>query len=410
MIIAPLIILITMNWLVAVLLVGFLLVYAVSYFVFRKTLYNVGLEYREEQGKFFSSIFEQLRYIRLTKTNSIQPEMTERLDKGFAGFKNIVIRNQKVNYVYSSLDGFISTLAQIILFVVGGMQVLSGNFTIGMFTIFTSYFGMILGSSRYFFGLGASYQNVMVAYNRIKEILDIRKEGCGVQVIDDINEIEFNNVSFSYRTHAVGDITEKEVLKGLGFKLSKGKVYAFVGSNGSGKSTLASLLMGMYIGEYGGRITYDGTDIKNIDMVSTRRKLIGFAEQEPTLIKDSILFNLYFGNMPMNHKSQLDKFLQILGMDGFIAKNGLDFSFNEDNNNTSGGEKQKISILKVILKDPAVMIFDEPTSALDFETSVKFIEYLKSVKEDKIIIIVTHDESIKNSCDEVIELSVTQKS
>ena len=88
----------------------------------------------------------------------------------------------------------------------------------------------------------------------------------------------------------------------------------------------------------------------------------------------------------------------------FIAKNTLDLTINDKNTGTSGGEKQKISILKVLMKDPTVMIFDEPTSALDRQTSVKFMEYLCQIKKDKIIILITHDNHAIGLCDEVVDM------
>jgi len=455
--IVPFVILLTMNWFVAVLLAGFLIIYAILYFVFRKPLYNAGLVYRETQGKFFSKLFEQLKYIKLIKINSIQSEMSKRTDGSFVEMKGAAIKNQKVSYVYSGLDGFISTLAQISLFVVGGLMVLSGDFTIGMFTIFTSYFNMILGSSRYFFGLGASYQHTLVSYDRIKEILDERIEGCGTEVINSIYEIELHNVVFSYAINDSKDFrcsdstngrlkgkaedketeprnynkttfepysnnrtdieqcndktntksyNSKKVIDGFNAKFTKGKIYAISGANGTGKSTLINLIMGLYIDEYSGNITYNGIDIRNIDMVNARRSLIGFAEQEPTLIKDSMLFNLRFGcESGFDSADQsLSNHIQTLGMQDFISKNGLDFPLNEDNTNTSGGEKQKVSILKVLHKDPAIMIFDEPTSALDVDTTKRLVEYLQQIKQDKIIIVITHDEVVKGLCDELVGL------
>ena len=91
-------------------------------------------------------------------------------------------------------------------------------------------------------------------------------------------------------------------------------------------------------------------------------------------------------------------------MTEFFRKHGLDFEINETSNNISGGEKQKIAILAVLYKNPAVMIFDEPTSALDAETTVQFINYLNRVKGEKIIVIITHDTQVISCCDEVIAL------
>jgi len=409
LLVVPFIVLLSMNRLIAVLMMVFIVVYAASYFAFKKPLYRAGLAFRETQAKFFSKLFEQFKYLKLIKINSIQSEMNRRADDSFEDFKGTAVHNQKVNYLYSGMDGFISTLAQIALFIIGGIQVLAGNFTIGMFTIFTAYFNMMLGASRYFFGLGASYQNTLVSYDRIQEIFDQKQEGCGTEVLTDINKISLRNLGFSYALQESEDKLKpaaKKVIDSLNTEFCKGKIYVITGVNGAGKSTLISLLMGMYIDEYSGEISYDGKDIRSLDIVTTRKNLLGFAEQEPMLLQESILYNLCFDDaVDAEYASQtLAGHINTLNMQGFVSENSLNFPINEKNTNTSGGEKQKISILKVMYKDPAVMIFDEPTSALDTGTTDRFMAYLQEIKKDKIIIVITHDMFVQEQCDKVVQL------
>jgi len=400
----PLILLLTINWLISILLMGFLLVFLLIYITFKKHLYTAGLALREAQNKLFSSLFEQLKYIKLIKINSIQPEMNKRADTDFVSMQKAAIHNQKVSYVYSGSENFVSTIAQIILFIVGGIQILAGNFTIGMFTIFSSYFNMILGASKYFFGLGEVYQNTLVAYDRVKEILDQKPETCGVNLISNINKIELHSLEFSY----AGQSRDTKAISNLNVSFSVGKIYAITGANGTGKSTLVSLVLGLYIDEYKGCITYNDIDIKHIDMRHIRKYFVGFAEQEPMLLKNSVRYNLCYDDI--NDKASdnndmvkaLSEHINTLNMQEFISSKGLDFVVNERNANTSGGEKQKIAILKVLYKDPTLMIFDEPTSALDDETTKGLVDYLQKVKKDKIIIIITHDEAVKTLCDEIV--------
>jgi len=115
---------------------------------------------------------------------------------------------------------------------------------------------------------------------------------------------------------------------------------------------------------------------------SARKDHIGFAEQEPMLVNDSVWYNLYFeeGTLQTQAIQALHTHLDILNMTDFITKNTLEMTINDKNNNTSGGEKQKISILKVLAKDPSVMILDDPTSALDAETTQRFIAYMRDIK------------------------------
>jgi len=411
LLIVPLVILLIMNWFIAVLMMAFLVLYAILYFAFKMPLYNAGFAFRESQAKFFSKLFEQLKYTKIIKVNSIQEQMNRRADKSFVDFRGTAIQNQKVNYLYSGLDGFISTIAQIILFVVGGIQILAGNFTIGMFTIFASYFNMMLGASRYFFGLGASYQNVLVSYDRIREIFEQKLESRGTKEIKSINKIELKDVCFSYALEKDSETRDKsgvgrrksgKVIKNFNAEFTKGKIYVIAGVNGAGKSTIASLTMGLFVDEYNGTIAYDGVDIRDINMVAVRRDLVGVAEQEPLLINDSIKYNLDYMDEKNYKLSALYECIEILNMKDFICQRTLDFKINEKNTNTSGGERQKISILKVLLKNPDVMIFDEPTSALDAETARRFVEHLQRIKQNKIIIMISHDEVLKKKCDEIV--------
>jgi len=395
--IVPFVILLTMNWVIAVLMMLFLLIYVAIYKTFRKPLYNAGLKLKESHDYFFSKIVEQLKHIKLIKMNSIQFLFNRRMNEGYLSLQQKAIHNQKLNYFYTSLGNCTSTLSQICLFIIGGLLVIAGSFTIGMFTIFISYFNMMLGACKYFFTLGAMYQNAMAAHDRIQEILENKTESQGGSVIHSIDRIELDNVEFSYNA-----CDSKKVIKGISASFVKGNIYGIVGENGTGKSTLINLLQGMYIDEYKGVISYNDIDIRDIDMVVARRNLIDYAEQEPQLVNDTIMFNISFGDNLSDDVAQL---INVLNMQDFISEHGLDYILSEKTINTSGGEKQKIAILKALCTSPELMVFDEPSSALDKSAAENFMGYLRQVKQDKIIIIVTHDESVLASCDYVLEMA-----
>jgi len=378
-----------MHFGMSMIMLGFLFLYALSYHLFKKHLYKVGMILRERYADYFSRLHEQLRHIKIIKINSMQTAMNERAEQSFEDFESAAMTNQKVNYIYNGLDGTISTIAQIVLFIVGGIQVLYGNFTIGMFTVFTSYFGMMLSASRYFFTLGAHYQTSATAYDRINEILSHAGESNGNKIIHGVNEIELRNIEFAYEDNA-------DIISDIDLRLSKGNIYCIAGRNGAGKSTLITLLTGMYIDEFRGNICFDGTDIREIDMIETRKTVIGYAQQEPTLLSDTIRYNLCITEEPT-------EYIDLLNMRDFFDRHTLDFVINEANTNLSGGEKQKLAILKVLCKDSQLMIFDEPTSALDAESNKRFIAHLHKIKRDKIIIIVSHDANLCASCDEVVK-------
>jgi len=409
--IIPFVILMNINWHVTMLMGGFLMLYVALYFALRKPLYSASFGFKETQAKLISKLYEQLKFAKTIKINSIKHEINQRMDNSFSNFETTAICSQKIYYLYSSLDGFIVSLAQMALFVFGGILVLEGSFTIGMFVVFSSYFKMMIGAGRYFFGLGALYQNNLASYERLREIFENKQESCGKMQLSTVTKIELSNINFSFglsESNHTQFLENRTIIKNFDVELMKGNIYALKGGNGTGKSTLVSLIIGMYIDDFEGGIYYDGIDINEIDMSLVRKKIIGFAEQEPLLFNDTIMYNLDFGYKTDDNIStslSLDELIKLLNMEDFMTSNNLDFIINDKNNNISGGERQKIAILRVLYKNPTVMIFDEPTSAFDTETTKKFIEYLRQIKNDKIIVIITHDECIEKSCDCVIELS-----
>ena len=316
MLVLPFFILFTLNRLITLLMIFFLGIYLLMYFAYKKRLYEAGFALRESQAHFFSKLLEQLKYIKLIKINAIQKEINQRSDEKYTEFNHDAVCNQKVHYMYTSMDGIISTIAQIVLFVVGGLQILYGHFTIGMFTIFTAYFNQMLGAVRYFYGLGASYQQVMTSYDRVQEILNQPPETYGTIVPARIDNIAFHHVGFAYSRNGC-----HQVIHNFNTSFTKGNIYSITGANGVGKSTLINLMMGLYISEFSGKITYNDTNIYQINMNATRRNYIGYAAQEPELINDSVLYNLTFCN---NHghinRSHIEDCIKILNMTEFFKK------------------------------------------------------------------------------------------
>lgn len=166
---------------------------------------------------------------------------------------------------------------------------------------------------------------------------------------------------------------------------------------------MAQLIRGLFPYSYRGRIAFNGVPIEKWNLKETRARLMGYVEQDAPLLADEIEKTVYLGTDIPDSSRELIHKLQLLD---FVANqpSGWNTVIHPQNNNLSGGEKQRVSISRAILKDPDVLIFDEPSSALDSKTIKDFLSYLKSVKEDKIILLITHDEQVIEICDEIIAL------
>ena len=239
----------------------------------------------------------------------------------------------------------------------------------------------------------AEYQEAYVSFERIKSILEIKEQSKGCIRLNEIKQIRIQDLNFAY--------DQKETIKSFSTNLKKGKVYGLKGENGCGKSTLIKILMGMYVDEYQGNIIWNDTEMRNLDMDYIREHVISVTEQEPTLIADTI-----YNNIALYRKLDvkcIQRAVDCFG-DSILKRDNWDLQINEKSSNISGGEKQKIAIIRQVVQDGQVMIFDEPTSAMDESGKKQFLQLIDQIKNHKIIIIVSHDNAILNTCDEILIL------
>ena len=238
------------------------------------------------------------------------------------------------------------------------------------------------------------------ALSRVTELFELASDDEGdkrTQILSKLNgEIEFKNVSFSYDQ-------KKDVLTDVCFKINPGEKAAFTGSNGSGKSTIIKLILGLYKTERG-KITIDGHDINSINLSSLRNK-ISVVSQNVFLFNDTIRNNILYSN-PSAGEEQIIEAAQKAGAYEFIMaqEKGLDTNIGEIGKKLSGGEKQKISIARAIIKDSDVIIFDEATSNLDKKSIKKIQTIIDQDFAGKTCIIVTHHLANSSKMDKIYML------
>jgi ATP-binding cassette, subfamily B, heavy metal transporter len=208
--------------------------------------------------------------------------------------------------------------------------------------------------------------------------------------------IRFENVDFGYDAR-------REILKDVSFEVPAGKRVAVVGTSGSGKSTLARLLFRFYDVNRG-RITIDGQDIRDVTQTSVRAA-IGVVPQDTVLFNDTIYYNIAYGR-PEATREEIENAARVAHIAQFIARlpTGWETTVGERGLKLSGGEKQRVSIARTILKSPRILIFDEATSALDSHTEKSIQAELSEISRDHTTLVIAHRLSTIVDADEIIVL------
>lgn len=370
-------------------LVLFILIIVVGYIIlylsFREKLIDKSKLFRESQAVFFSSVLEQFKNIKFIKIHSLEEFYKNRLRNAFHVFFKKALSTQQFFFLYSSIDQILETIVNFSIYVFGGMCVINGKLTIGSFTIILNYYRYIISSIKYFSELGKEFQDNNISYKRLQSYFNLKEQSNGKENLEHIVQIKCNNLGFARRG--------KEILHSFNYTFNKGNIYGILGENGSGKTTLIDIILGLFIDEYEGEILYNNINIKDIDMIKQRALNISIVEQDPYVLEGSVEENIYLTKYHYEKKYRN----QILNKEfGAIYSDGRGIS---------GGEKQKIGIVRMLSKCSDVMILDEPTSALDQESRCIIWELLKEIKKDKIIIIISHEKEITSVADYVINLS-----
>ena len=362
-------------------------------FTFTKNIYkSKNFEMLDSQKKYFSVLGGELLNIFLIKANSWYTETIYKFEKAGLDFVKKSISFLDFDYFISN---FLETISMIII-VLFPVVLLFFKLDIELIFIIILLSEIFIKTFNEIFELLKSVNKNSISMNRLNDLLSISVDNNGSKTTDEISKIEIVDMSFKYCN------SDKNIFSNKSFLFEKNNIYIISGENGSGKSTLIKILLNL-LDIYEGSILINGEIIDNYDMEFIRKNIFSFCEQEPYLIKDSLLNNLNYGSYnPKNidyYKSN-----ELLS---FVNK--LDKNFYTEltltNSNISAGQKQKIGIVRTLSKDTAnVYIFDEPTSAMDKEGVKIFIDLMKEMKNNNIIIIVTHENELKEIGDVIYSI------
>jgi len=290
--------------------------------------------------------------------------------------------------------------ARIITLAVGGFWIIEGQWTIGSLLAFNAYLAYVFGPAQYLAAANLQFQKALAALERVSALYDILPEDhqtAGRKTVRLKGDIEFKSLSFSYNGYT-------PVLKDLSFHIRSGERVAVVGPSGIGKTTLISLILQFYRTTMG-EIYFDGQPASESNSASLRQR-IGYVSQIPRILSGTVLDNLRYGN-PDAPKEKIIEAAKIAGIHGGIQKmpQGYETVIGAKGLNLSAGQKQRLSIARVLVKRPDIFILDEPTSALDGQTEKSLFDALPSMVNGKTVLLASHRLSTIKHADRILVLN-----
>jgi ATP-binding cassette subfamily B protein len=333
------------------------------------------------------STTESLRNIELVKSLGLANQEIERLNN--TTFKILGLELKKVKYIRSLnfLQGTTVQLTRSTMIIVLLFLIFNNTLSPGQYFTFLFYSFFLFNPLQELGNIILIHREAEVSLDNFKRLMDtpIDYKPAKPALLGDLNYFEFKNVSFKHQS------ANNNALSDVSFRVNKGETIAFVGPSGSGKTTLVKLLVGLYQPAIG-NILYDGIDAKEINLDELREK-IGFVTQDTQLFSGTIRENMLFVN-PQASDEDILSALNKASCQGLLARadNGINSMIGEGGVKVSGGEKQRLSIARAILRDPDLLVFDEATSALDSLTEDDITQTIKKINEEHncITILIAH--------------------
>lgn len=341
----------------------------------------------KETTSLAGSTTESLRNIELVKSLGLTTQEISRLNKNTYKILGLELRKVKSLRTLSFIQGtFVNFLRQVIMFTLLWL-VFKGQLTSGEVMTLTFYSFFIFGPLQEIGNIILAYREAEASLNNFHNLMQktVEPKPVAPKKVGDIQELEFTNVSFKHQT------AQFKALDNISFDLKNSETIAFVGPSGSGKSTLVKLLVGLYR-QQTGTIKYNNIDCEDIDFDELRSQ-IGFVTQDTQLFAGTIRENLLFVNPAATEEELLDV-LHKASCEGLLdrAEKGIETMIGEGGLKLSGGEKQRISIARSLLRRPRLLIFDEATSALDSITEEEITSTIKeiSAQKEQITVLIAH--------------------
>ena len=375
-----------------------LILYGIIVFIFKNNIEKVNRETMESNAKLTSYLVESLNGIETIKAFNSEREVNLETEKRFIKLIKAIFKNGTINNIQVSLKSGVKGIFAIAILWIGTVQVLNGKISFGELLTFNALLAYFLTPIENIINLQPTLQTAVVAAERLSEILDLeleksKEEHKKINPESLKGDIKFEDVDFRYGTRSL-------VLKNINMNIKSGQRIALVGESGSGKTTLAKLLLNFYQCEKG-EIIINDYNLLDLNIEALRDK-IAYISQETFLFNGTIIENLMLGNPYLTYeeiieackKAQIHEFINSLPLryNTLVEENGSNFS---------GGQKQRFSIARAILRKPEILIMDEATSNLDSITEKAIEKTIHEFSEGMTTVIIAHRLSTIMRCDNI---------
>lgn len=356
---------------------------------------------RQTTDRLTQIIRDTLTGIRVIRAFNKSEYELKRYDEVNEGYRKLLFNLNVKFSLITPIMMITINFANLAVVLVGANLVQGLQLDIGSLMAVIQYSALVLVSLLMFAFIFVMVPQGLVAARRINEVLDQENVQTFVdneRGLEKIETVEFNNISFKYEG------AEKEMLKDVNFRAKTGEKIAIIGSTGAGKSTLMNLLL-RFLDASSGELLYNGVNIQDYTEKELRQQ-IAFVPQNRMLFSGTIRENLKFGNENATDEEMIEA-LKLAEAWEFVSslEDGLDSRVEQKGDNFSGGQKQRLSIARALVKKASVHIYDDSFSALDAKTEARLRNNLKKINEDSIVFVVAQRITSVNDATRIIVLN-----
>ena len=336
--------------------------------------------------------------IKTVKLSGAENREAENLQKVAGGAYEDYIDRSKLSNKFVFLQNTLTQISSALVLGYGGYLTLEHKLTPGDVVMFVAYLDRLYLPIDSLTSLWVNLQQNVASVTRAFKLLDggtEEKEGAELKINN--GNVEFKNIHFGYTP-------DREVLKGISFKVESGKVTALVGTSGAGKTTIVDLLLKLYEPN-GGEILIDGQDLSKQDASSVRSQ-IGMVAADGAVFRGTLADNIRY-KRPSATNEEVLKAAIAAGMEGTLQRlpDGLQTGVGESGIGLSVGERQRIQIARILVSKPRILVLDEATANLDFATEAEIKKTVNEIRKENTVIVIAHRYSMVRDADHVIVLS-----